>query len=175
MTAAERQRRAKRHKIGDHSLCDPARDCLNTAPPPPPRPTSPPPREPDVPASRDPTAGFGPRGRELWDVMSEVELGPGRRVLLVEACRMADRLDRMDRMLSGDRWFTEVEDRQERVEIVMDSLMSEARQYASTLKALITELEPKPKAPAAAPPTRKGGGAGLSELTRRIENRKRAG
>jgi hypothetical protein len=82
-------------------------------------------------------------------------------VLLEEACRIADRLDQMDRMLSGDAssWIDLVESKgdPERQEIVIDKLLAEARQQAVALKQLIAELrqEAAPK-PVAESPAAKG-------------------
>jgi hypothetical protein len=47
--------------------------------------------------------GLAERGTALWiDVLAERELDAAGRVLLAEACRMADRLEQMDRLLRGD-------------------------------------------------------------------------
>ena len=106
-TAAARQRRSRAHRRGDHSICLPERckhaaaadvgeAAKDSAPPPTPAP------------SEDFTAveQLGPRGRRLWADMSGLQLGPAHRVLLQEACRTADRLDRLDRMLDNrDDWI----------------------------------------------------------------------
>jgi hypothetical protein len=158
LTAAERQRRAKKHRAGDHSLCDPARDCRAEA------------------LAADPSSStprFGPRGRELFEAMADVDMGPAHRVLLAEACRLADRLDRFERVLSGGRWFFERRDEDERVEIVIDNVLSEARQHASALKAIVTELEARPRAGVAAPSSRSGR-AGVADLAARIQARRGA-
>jgi hypothetical protein len=103
--------------------------------------------------------------------MAGVEMGPLHRVLLAEACRLADRLDRFERVLSGGRWFFERRDDDGRVEIVIDQVLSEARQHASALKAIVTELEPKPKAGSSPVPQVKGG-AGVADLAARIAARR---
>lgn len=174
LTAAQRQKRYERHKQGDHSLCDPARDCTGTRPATAPvsRPSPEPIPAAPVPPPECSASRFGPRGMELWEAMSEVQMGPAHRVLLAEACRMADRLDRFERVLSGGKWFFERRDEDERVEIVIDQVLSEARQYASALKVIIAQLEERPKAASEAP-SRKAAGRGLADLTARIESRRR--
>jgi hypothetical protein len=101
-------------------------------------------------------ADFDARGQALWD--DYVELLPGRlhRELLVEACRMADRLDRMDRLMAGDakalaalRMSDVWEQLNEQagidgldVEITLNisSVAAEARMTASALKVIVSEL-----------------------------------
>jgi len=131
---AERQRRYRAHKRGDHSLCDPKR-CDGTA----------------VTASRSGVTRDGDaqrprlraRGRRLWDEMSGDSLSGARRVLLEEACRLVDRLDRLDAILNGrDRaWLTlEVADDGTEITVVVDKVLSEARQQQLALKQLAAEL-----------------------------------
>lgn len=163
LTPAERQRRSRRHKAGDHSLCDPGRGCGRPQPAPEPSPSL----EPTRPLVAQ---SFGPRGTQLWDEMSGAQLGPSHRVLLVEACRLADRLDRLDGMLSGAEWFTERHDDDERLVVVVDALLAEARQHASALRAIVAQLEPRPKA--IAPAQRKGGGSGLGDFAAKFEARR---
>lgn len=162
---AERQRRSRKHRAGDHSLCDPEKRCVQgplvVAP------------VPTTPVSHAPPDdhGFGPSGSELWRGMVGVEMGPAHRVLLVEACRIADRLDRFHDTLAGGRWFFDRRDEDERVEVVIDQVLSEARQHALGLKALVAELEPKPTAGVAAVPVRKRG-AGVVNLADRVAARR---
>jgi hypothetical protein len=115
---------------------------------------------------------FDARGQALWD--DYIELLPGRlhRELLVEACRMADRLDRMNLLMAGDAKALatlQMADIWEQlsgqsgtdgldVEITLNitSVAAEARQSAGTLKSMITELRTAAKeaarnAPAAEP------------------------
>ncbi len=78
--------------------------------------------------------------------MADARLGPAHRVLLEEACRLADRLDRLDRLLErrGEQWArTHVEDGvgdDVRIVVVVDALLSEARQHATALRGLVGEL-----------------------------------
>lgn len=135
-SAAERQRRYRRHNKGDHSLCPPTRECRNNTH------GVASPVTPVV--TRDaPTVG-GSRGRRLWDEMGGDDLSGGRRVLLEEACRIADRLDALHKLLGGDArdWLSIVETKghPDRQEIVIDKLLAETRQQATALKQIIAEL-----------------------------------
>lgn len=135
LTAAERQRRYRAHKRGDHSLCDPSR-CSGASG----KAVTSPVTLVVTPASHR----FGERGQRLWDDMGGDDLAGGRRVLLEEACRIADRLDGMHRILAGDArdWLSIVEAKgdPDRQELVIDKVLSEARQQATALKQLIAEL-----------------------------------
>lgn len=108
----------------------------------------------------------------MWDAMAGVEMGPAHRVLLVEACRLADRLDRFDRVLSGGGWFFERPDDDGRVEIVIDSVLSEARQYASVLKQMVAQLEPKPSVATDRKPVAPRPGKGITDLSAKIAARR---
>ena len=64
-------------------------------------------------------------------------------VLLEEACRIADRLDRLDAVLAGeaDVWARLVHrTRTDSYELVIDSAMGEARQHALALKQLLLSI-----------------------------------
>lgn len=138
LSAADRQRRSRMHKGGDHSFCDPAR-CDGSAP------------ANSVTASRSvtsrsvatPDARFGPRGQKLWDDLNDGTRTPGEIVLIEESCRIADRLDRLHAVLAGDQmtWMMLRPSGEEgEVAIVVDAALSQARMHASTLKSLVTEL-----------------------------------
>jgi hypothetical protein len=117
--------------------------------------------QPDLPAWIPPEQGLGERGQRLYREFTAEgpKLGPAERVLLEEACRIADRCDQLDDFLRGHegawmRFHSRNEDGSI-VEVVVDKALGEARQQASTLKALIAELrasragkkeEPKPEA-----------------------------
>lgn len=120
---ALRQRRSVAHRAGDHRFCRPDR-CDGIA------------------GDLDPY-GLGFRGRELWVTMRGDSLEPARKVLLIEACRVTDRLERIDRMIRGDRveWMELISSRDESVvTVVMNVLLAEARLQQNTLKALMAEL-----------------------------------
>lgn len=94
-------------------------------------------------AARVPS-GLGTKGRRLWRELRELhEFDPAELVLLEEACRIADRLDRLDALLSGDVevWLRfRVNDAGDEVTVVIDSALSEARQQANVLKQIIASL-----------------------------------
>lgn len=162
-SGADRQRRYRRHLRGDHTLCDPDRRCDA--------------RDPEPPATPQQRAdGRGPRGQQLWDDMAGAELGPAHRVLLEEACRIADRLDRLDAILDGrDDWLRlRVAEGGEDVRISVDGVLSEARQHASTLRGLVSELRAaQPKTPAKTPPIDQPKG-GLGDLNAKLAARRRS-
>lgn len=126
---AERQRRSRAHRKGDHSLCDPAR-CDGTTP---------------VTSQSRPEGKprrLGPRGRRLWEEEGGDGLTGTRRMVLEEACRLVDRLDRLDAILSGrDRAWLSLELADDgTVEVVVDKVLGEARQHQLALKQLAAEL-----------------------------------
>lgn len=176
-TAAERARRARRHKKGDHSLCDPQRRCelveqaaANEA----------------VAASVERTerigSRYGPRGQDLWDsVADEPWVGPLQRQVLDEACRLADRLDRLDHALENKgTWLRYETTDGGDVVITIDSVLSEARQQALALRALLADLT-KASIPAKSGSTGAGGltparkGGGVLDLQARARARRRTG
>lgn len=86
---------------------------------------------------------LGARGRRLWAALSASVVGAGGLVLLEEACRIADRLDRLDALLVGeaDVWCRLVHDlRTESYELRIDSALIEARQQANVLRQIIAAL-----------------------------------
>lgn len=99
----------------------------------------------DVPAK---LVRFGPRGADLWRAMVEQLPGPLHQDLLIEACRLADRCDRLDALLRGERasWAVlQLGDISENtgaleITVVVSSIVVEARNSATALKALVAEL-----------------------------------
>lgn len=89
---------------------------------------------------------LGPRGQRLWDAVTAIgPLDPARVVLLEEACRIADRLDRLDAVLTGrsDAWMRlQASEDGSEVTVVVDKALSEARQQASTLNTIVGSLRP---------------------------------
>jgi hypothetical protein len=92
--------------------------------------------------------GLGERGTALWiDVLAERDLDAAGRVLLAEACRMADRLEQLDRLLRGDiaTWAVISDDYgaggKRRVTVVLDDALGEARQQAATFRQLVATLK----------------------------------
>lgn len=176
LSPAERQRRSRAHRKGDHSLCDPERCADVTAPV-----TADP--EPDVtgPVTDPVLEQLGARGRRLYrEVLAEQpELGPRQRVVLEEAARTADRLERLDRLLRAEVGeFASVRFAEGRTELVVDRTLAEARAQQASLARLLGELRHSlapaestpsvPAAPAAAPAGQQAGGGKLVDLRARI-------
>lgn len=161
LTPAERQRRYRAHRRGDHSMCDPSR-CNGSSP--------------EVPSSPL-LVEFGPRGRRLWaDMTDGVELSPSERVLLEEACRLADRLDRLDDLLSGrsDDWLTlHFDESGAQAVVVVDKALTEARQQQVALKTVLAEIRASRRqvAKPAGEPV-KVDSTGVADLTARIAARR---
>ena len=89
---------------------------------------------------------FGARGQRLWDSLtSDRDADAAWLVLAEEACRIADRLDRLEALIAGDdrEWarieFTVRGDRKE-VRLVFDDALAEARQQANGLRQIVTTL-----------------------------------
>lgn len=167
--SAKRQRRYRLHKKGDHSLCDEVRCEVRRGA-----------RSGD--ALREPVqivpVGRGPRAEALWAELEGDSLPPLTRLLLEEVCRLADRMDRLDAQLAGrENWLQAVrmDDSPGEVVITVDNLVSEARQHATSLRGLISELRASmPKAPAGRSGTSSGKGGTLSDLSARIAARRGA-
>ena len=75
-------------------------------------------------------------------------------MLLEEGCRIADRLDKLDGLLSGgaDAWCRITEDRGGDLVLSVDSALIEARQQAGVLRLLLAGLPMKGTADDAADP-----------------------
>lgn len=153
---ALRAKRAYRHRKGDHSLCDPARRCEAGE------------QAETVAAVAEvavlPDGGYGPRGAAFRAAMAGVELGPMHRLLVDEAARMADRLDRLDAALRRrGEWLRQELDDGGTVIVQVDGVLAEARQQAATLKALVGEIRAALPRPAVTPPKRREGD-GVADL-----------
>lgn len=106
-------------------------------------------------AKRDPLrpAGLGPRGAALWREMATDDASAARKVLVGEAARLADRADKLDRLLRGDvtLWVRLSHRLLTRdYELKVDSAASEARQTATALRQIVNQLRAsgEPAAPA---------------------------
>jgi hypothetical protein len=137
----------------------------------------PPPEPVDVKLTTEPSDRFGPRGARLWrDATADPDLtlSPAEVVLLEEACRLADRLDRLDDFLTGrgDVWlrFHARNEDGSVVRVVVDRALSEARQQADTLRGIVADLVKRQGAKASEEPE----ASGFDEITRRREERRRA-
>lgn len=141
---AERQRRYRAHKSGDHSLCDAERCDQGSV-------TVVTPRN-DV-TQRVPRLNSG--GKRLWaDLGGDDAVGEAR-VLIVEACRITDRLDKLDRQINdGEPWMTlKYSDAGDEVTVIVDKPLAEARQQATALKQLLADLRQQ-RGATAVPPAR---------------------
>jgi hypothetical protein len=155
--AAERARayrdRKRRHEQGDHSKCVVGRCVVIT----PESMTSRVMHDEPVTALDGPE-GLGGRGSRLWVEMTvSWEPSPLHREMLLEACRMADRLDRLDRQLAGEDWlrFWARNDLGTEVTVFVDKALTEARELQSAFRMAVTDLV---KAAGSAKPERRGGG-----------------
>lgn len=92
--------------------------------------------------------GLGPRGSALYKLYSGLNPADiGRILLLTEACRLTDRLDRLDAILSGDVdvWARVQLPKNESVLVLrIDSAAVEARQSANSLRQIVAQLGPPP-------------------------------
>lgn len=143
--AAERARRYRRHRQGDHSLClvgncpavtvDSVTESVTNS--------VMPGATVERPAGEDGAVGLGERGQRLWDDMTASwRPSPIHREQLLELCRMADRLEKLDRQLKGEDWlrFWSRNDDGTVVEVFVDKVLSEARELASAFRALGGDL-----------------------------------
>lgn len=172
---ALRARRARRHRRGDHSDCDPARRCESREQgkvlealerPGPPDPVD------LVPAGqrKGDAPPYGPRGAALREAFADAPFNALQRLLLDEAARMADRLDRLDEALRNrGTWMRiEVDDGGEIV-VHIDSVLAEARQQATALRGIVAELVKALPRAAEQEPAR---GGALADLSARIAARR---
>jgi hypothetical protein len=192
--SAERTRRYRERKEkcedGDHSLCGPRTKCPEngktqatpggdvtsdvTTPP-----TD---RVTQVP----PPPGLGERGRRLWAEWSTAGWAPGHLVMLEEACRSADTLERLHVLAAADKadWLELVPNEAEsgdgvvELRVVVNPLLVEIRQQQGGFRQQVAELRygagkkppaeqapgtAEPTAPAAAP-TPAAGEEGIGDL-----------
>lgn len=92
-----------------------------------------------------PPARLRARGKRLWSDITEAhELDAAQLIQLEEACRTADRLEALDRMLTGDAtdWveLIEAKGNSDRLEVVVDKALGEARQQQNILKQLLAAM-----------------------------------
>lgn len=100
------------------------------------------------------------RGRALWDALTAGgNIEPTQEVLILQACRLVDTLDRLDgAKRSKSMWISLADEAEDNfgdnsrtVKIVVDGLLSEYRQQAVALAAILAKItvEP-PKKPSSA-------------------------
>lgn len=112
--------------------------------------------------------GLAPRGRRLWRAILDVnDLDPAQTVMLEEACRTADRLERLDELLRGevDSWASLILDRDGNTyELRIDGALSESRQQQNILKQLLAALR-LPDEASGKRPQQRGGARGAYKPT----------
>lgn len=159
---AKRAMRYRKHKSGDHSMCLPG-NCVSVTEI----------RDVTLPELQDVTGAvdrldlpFGESGRRIWAaITSRGDVGPLQRPLLVEACRIADRLDTLDRQLHGEAWLRFRHDESgAEVTVYVDRALAEAREQATALKGIVSELV---KHVGKAEPEKTKGGGVLADLAAR--------
>lgn len=95
---------------------------------------------------------LGPRGTALHRQLHTDghAFDPLTEELVLEACRLADRLERLDRIANGEaqEWVDFRDQRDGTVVVWVDSVLGEARHTAVALKQLVSEIT-KAKAPPA--------------------------
>jgi hypothetical protein len=142
-TGAQRQRRYRLHKRGDHTLCVVGR-CPEVTPPVTRHTGS---------DQREQTGGLDAPGRALWSEVTEGQkLPPLQTALLLQICRTVDRLDKLDAQLRGDEdsWLTverDPDDPEAPVQVIVDKALAEERLQATALKTLIGEFRQALRAP----------------------------
>lgn len=121
----------------------------------------------------DAPAGLGERGQRLWtESTAQWQLIPTHLVLLEEACRISDRLDVLDALIRG---FSVRSGDDEGESVDVSGLLAESRQQATALRGLVAEIRQGLKGSAApsSKPAEISGGSGVSDLTRKIAERRR--
>lgn len=151
-----RTERYRRHKENDHSLCRP--ESCDLAPPPS--------YLPDPQPSE-----WGETATLLWGEL-EPHVPGHYRPLLREACRIVDRLDRLDGILQRKSDWLRINTmdfgENVKVKITMDGVLAESRQQAAVAQALVKDLAQF--APEKAKVEPKAGG--LGDLSARIAARR---
>ena len=129
--------------------------------------------------------GLGERGAALWKSL-DVKAGTAAGALALEACRAADRLDELDRVIQGKgvldlmRFRLEVddviEDPRATVKVSFDSVLGEARQQQGNLRQMLVSLAAMkdPSAAAPAKPEPAAPASAVDEFTSRRRRRESA-
>lgn len=163
--SAKWRRRTELCESGDHQLCTPRTKCpvvgtgraaakpVELAKTPAVTPAgdvtsdvTPPPESPVT--KRVPPAGLGSRGSRLWDAESGKIADEGHLILLEEACRTTDTLERLNTLVHADetQWLelvrNDVESTDEvlEVRVVVNGVLVEQRQQQDVFKRQVGEL-----------------------------------
>ena len=88
---------------------------------------------------------LSPPGKELYEsVTAARDLDAAGRALLLQACRLVDRLDKLDGIIRSPRtaWLTLIEDAEDpsRSVVVVDAVLGEFRQQSLALATLFGRL-----------------------------------
>jgi hypothetical protein len=94
---------------------------------------------------------LGPGGKKLWSSLVREDMPEYELTLLAEACRVRDRLDKLDKLLRGDldAWVCIVEGRT-RVTLSIDDALGKSVSLAASLRGLLNDL-PEPVTDAGKP------------------------
>jgi hypothetical protein len=159
---ALRARRSRRHRAGDHSICK-TENCnlgADTHDP-----------LPDLPPASLGDVELGKSGRDMWRQVRPLVAGALQVALLLEACRIVDRLDTLDHQLHGGSWLRFRHDESgAEVTVYVDRVLAEAREQQTTFRGIVVELQKYVSQQKPAEATT--GGGVLADLTARIAERR---
>lgn len=97
-----------------------------------------------LPAAMRPS-GLGPRGKAVWSRYAPTDGGDiGRALLATEAARLADRLDQLHALISGDvdTWAkVRLPQSESEMTLQIGSAVTEARQSANVLRQIVAKLD----------------------------------
>lgn len=129
-------------------------------------------------ASRSNPHALEPRGLRLYRSIAEgKKLTEPEIANLVEACRIADRLERLNGLISGDAdsWMYIKESRADdgEIQVIINDPMKEARMHAAALRSLLAPFEvAKAEQPAGEVPSNVANiKDGITKPTRRTSTR----
>ncbi len=178
LSDADKQARYRAHKADNHALCAADRECRTGKPrrrvrsaPALDESVGPGRGAPLPPGTRTPGTTRSDRSRELWDELAP-QLSSPYRVMLSEAVRIADRLDRLDSIIDGNDEWLRITTEQGTIVVAVDASLAEARQQATTLKALLAEIIKG--LPAQKPVTQNVRGGGIASLADAAARRRAA-
>lgn len=119
--------------------------------------------------------GLDARGLRLWRATTKLmDFNPAEMVILEEACRITDRLDKLDQILAGadEGWArlrlpSELAGETVQVTLVLDHALAEARMQATVVKQLLVALR-IPDGKTAERPQQRGGARGAYQPTGKV-------
>lgn len=128
-----------------------------------------------------PPVGLQARGKRMWsESLRTWSLTPAHLVLLEEACRTADRLELLDKLIraavKGPRKLVRESGDEPDETVTIAGLMAEGRAQQTVLKNLLTELRQGTRLADGTTGVDTGGstagGSGVADITRRIAERR---